>query len=431
MEADRLANAGADDLQRHVRKEAREVLEQAHRVRLERLFTDEERTRAEAYVADPRIGDALNSAADFGIAEYLAAGPDLCSDWENAWSANSEPDEPSAGAALVAAAIDVRCTGYGSAAPRALVERLHERYLDERGGSRLRPEPLDTAWAWATRPRRVTTALLQPVSDDGVEAFDYLVDVVQRRRPPDHHVAEVVVREALLECSAADADGVATVAQRQGRYALAEHAWRTAYELRVRHLGGDHVDTIAAQGRLAAAIRDAGRRTEAEAAFREVLAASMQVLGAGHPHTLLARSDLAFLLLDAGQFAQAEAELRDVLAECVRTLGPGQPQTLLTRSNLALLLIATRRPVTRRHAAVCGPKRPGRPRTVRSIGVGAAIGAEEPAVGLPACAPRAARGWCESRRVFGLGDPAQGRHRSGGQYLVGPTAIAGAGAAGV
>ncbi|GAA4263846.1 hypothetical protein GCM10022255_112090 [Dactylosporangium darangshiense] len=97
MEADRLANAGADDLQRHVRKEAREVLEQAHRVRLERLFTDEERTRAEAYVADPRIGDALNSAADFGIAEYLAAGPDLCSDWENAWSANSEPDEPSAG----------------------------------------------------------------------------------------------------------------------------------------------------------------------------------------------------------------------------------------------------------------------------------------------------------------------------------------------
>jgi tetratricopeptide (TPR) repeat protein len=348
VEADRLTAevTGADDLQRQVRRQAREALEQAHRIRLARLFTDSERARARAHVADPRIGDALNAAADFGIAEYLAAGPDLLSDWENAWSPNTDPDLPShpRAAALVAAAIDIRCTGYASPMPRALLDRLHLPYLAERGGPRLVPESLESAWEWATRPRRVTTALLQPVGDNSVNPFDYLVDVVQRRRPPDHHVPETVIQEALLACSAVDADSMAVVAQRQGRHRLAEHAWRTAYVLRRDGLGGDQPDTITAHGRLAAALRDLGRRDEAESAFREVLADSTRVLGASHPHTLLARSELAFLLIDVGQFEEAESELRDVLTECVGALGPGHVHTLLARTNLALLLLATRRP---------------------------------------------------------------------------------------
>jgi hypothetical protein len=114
---------------------------------------------------------------------------------------------------------------FPSAIPRAVVERLHVRYLDERGGARLAPEPVAQAWQWASRPRRVTAAVLQAADDDRVRVFDYLVDVVQRRRPPDHHVPDVVVLEILSAGSADDADGIAAVAQ--GRAGRTMPAWRT------------------------------------------------------------------------------------------------------------------------------------------------------------------------------------------------------------
>jgi eukaryotic-like serine/threonine-protein kinase len=347
VEAERLARdrVGADDVQRQAHKEARAALAQAHRIRVERQFTKAERTRARALAGDRRIGDALAVADDYGVAEYLGAGPDLLSAWENAWSPNQDPHVPShpRGAALVAAAVDVRCAGYPSPIPRAVLELLHHRYLDERGGERLRPETVADAWKWATQARRVTTALLQPAGDERIKVFDYLVDAAQRGRPPDHHVPEPVIQKVLSISSATEADSIAVVAQQQGRPHLAKLAWLIAYEQRVQQLGRTHADTIAAHGRLAAAVRDLGHRAEAEAMYRAALADSTEVLGVTHPQTLLLRGNLSILLVDAGEYGKADGELRDVLAACLETLGPAHAHTLQIRTNLALVLLATHR----------------------------------------------------------------------------------------
>ncbi|MEU8088789.1 tetratricopeptide repeat protein [Micromonospora sp. NPDC049101] len=347
VEAERLDpdRVAADDGQRQAHKEARSALAQAHRIRVERQFTRAERTRARGMAGDRRIGDALAVADDYGVAEYLGAGPDLLSAWENAWSPNQDPHVPShpRGAALVAAAVDVRCAGYPSPIPRAVLELLHHRYLDDRGGERLRPETVAEAWNWATQARRVTTALLQPAADERIKVFDYLVDAVQRGRPPDQHVPEPVIREVLSISSATEADSIAAVAQQQGRPHLARLAWLVAYEQRVEQLGRTHADTIAAHGRLASAVRDLGHRAEAEALYRAALADSTETLGVTHPQTLLLRGNLSILLVDAGEYRKAEGELRDVLTVCLETLGPAHPHTLQLRASLALVLLATHR----------------------------------------------------------------------------------------
>jgi hypothetical protein len=75
----------------------------------------------------------------FGVAEYLAAGPQLLAEWRDAWSPGQHPR----GAALVAAAVDARRAGLHTPVAEALLRRLHEHYLTERGGSTLRPEPFE------------------------------------------------------------------------------------------------------------------------------------------------------------------------------------------------------------------------------------------------------------------------------------------------
>jgi hypothetical protein len=86
---------------------------------------------------------------------------------------------------------------------------------------------VEQAWDWATRPRRSTTALLQPVTTtdtDAVGVFDYLLDQTQRRAGQVGRVPEQVVICALRHATAQDAEDIAHVAYTQGRYNLAEQA---------------------------------------------------------------------------------------------------------------------------------------------------------------------------------------------------------------
>ena len=105
-------------------RDAREVLEQAHRIPLPRIFSRSEQEQARARVFDPRIADALTHMSVYGLAEYVAAGPELMRDWEDAWSPNTDPRAPShpRGAALVTAAVEVRRGGYTSPLPREVLE---------------------------------------------------------------------------------------------------------------------------------------------------------------------------------------------------------------------------------------------------------------------------------------------------------------------
>ncbi|WP_225793641.1 tetratricopeptide repeat protein [Streptomyces aculeolatus] len=380
----RLVDAGTepDEAGRTAFNEARETLEQAESLRLDRIFSAAERDRARAHDRDPRIADALAHADDYGIAECMAAGPDLLRDWQDAWSPNTDPAAPThpRAAALIAAAIDIRRAGYTSPVSRRILRAVHEHYLNTRGGARLRPEPLTDAWEWATRSRRATTALLQPEEDDCVRVFDYLADAVQRRSAPDDHVPEHVVRTVMTDCDAQDAHAIAMTAHAQGRYGLAEAGWRTVLQIlesaggendsmilpsrsnlaltlrrlgrldeaeeegrvvrdvTTRVMGEEHPDTLACRGHYAASLAALGRLEEAEREFRAVLEIQTRVLGAEHPGSLNSRGNFTTVLAGLGRLEEAEAELRVLLEIANRVLGPDHLGTLALRDTLATVL---------------------------------------------------------------------------------------------
>ncbi|WP_405484718.1 tetratricopeptide repeat protein [Streptomyces sp. NBC_00009] len=326
-----------DEAGRTAHHEAREALEQAHLLRMQRVFSAAEQQRARAREWDPRIADALAHADVYGLAEYLAAGPELLRDWHDAWSPNTDPAAPTypRAAALIAAATDIRRAGHTAPLSRHLLEATHEHYLAQRGGRRLQPEPLPTAWEWVTKPRRATTALLQPEDDEHVQVFDYLTDTVQRHSAPGEHVPAGVIQTVLADCAPQDATNVAATAYAQGRYQLAEIGWRAAFGARDATLGPEHPDTLTSRHNLAVALRDLGRLEEAEAEHRAVLDARTRVLGPEHPKTLSSRSNLSVMLRDLGRLEEAEAEHRAVLDARIRVLGPEHPHALISRSSLA------------------------------------------------------------------------------------------------
>jgi len=150
------------------------------RIDLPRMATRNERERAQQQAQkDPRIADALAHADRYGLAEYLAAGPKLLTEWEHAWEISDDP-VLMAGAALVAAAVDCRRTGWNEPVPASLLKELATGYLDEIQLGRLIPEALERGLAWAAHPRYGASALLTRRVDDRYLAFDYLVDTRER-----------------------------------------------------------------------------------------------------------------------------------------------------------------------------------------------------------------------------------------------------------
>src|SRR4051794_37424132 len=57
---------------------------------------------------DTRIAAALERSAEFGVAEYLAAGPKLLTIWRDGWAPGTHPR----GAAIVAGAVAARRAGF-------------------------------------------------------------------------------------------------------------------------------------------------------------------------------------------------------------------------------------------------------------------------------------------------------------------------------
>ncbi len=325
----------AEDPKRKLGDEAIQMLGQACKIRLHRLFSAGELERARAHVSDERIADALDYSGEYGIAEYLAAGPHLQDAYDNAWEVGRNPR----GAALVAAAIDCRRAGHLSALPKVLLEELHHGYLDARGGQRLRPELLEQAWGWATRQRRSTTALLQPADDGaGVEVFDYLVDRYQQQVGPTAHVPEQTITTIIGHARTPDLDAIARQMRAQGRYNLATQALQHAVQLRRVNDGEEHPDTLTSRNNLAGALRALGRLEEAEAEHRAVLTIRRRVLGEEHPDTLNSRNNLAGALGALGRLEEAEAEHRAELEVGRRVLGEEHPDTLTSRNNLAVVL---------------------------------------------------------------------------------------------
>ncbi|MFE9798669.1 tetratricopeptide repeat protein [Streptomyces goshikiensis] len=335
----------------------RDLLQRATVLRLARHWSPEERRRAAAHQADPRIGAALRAGERFGIAEVLAAGPELRASWENAWAPGTNPR----GAAVVAAAVDCRRAGLRRPVSREWLRALHAPYLAARGGGDLQPEPFAAAMDWACASAYATSGLLIGNYGQGYTAFDYLLNAPGPEPVPDH-----LWRGLLARVEPVDAYDMGLVAHQEGRLPRAVEALtrahrggvpgaelplaiavgdsgrprRAAADLagivrrREDRLGPRHRDTLAARHQLAFFTGEAGDDRAAAARFAELVGDTEAVLGPDHPDTLATRHQLAYFTGEGGDGRGAARQLERLLADRLRVQGPRHPQTLATRRSL-------------------------------------------------------------------------------------------------
>jgi eukaryotic-like serine/threonine-protein kinase len=309
------------------------VVDQAHRIFVERFFNAAERARAQELAGqDLRLADALRHSDHYGIGEYLACGPQLSAEWQGAWARGNHPR----GAALIAAAVDCRRAGFTSPLPRSLIEELHFVYLERHNGSSLYPETLEEAWKWAIQRRESGSAPLRLIDPDRCDVFDYLIDDLQRQAggvPP-----ESTARAALSYAGPDAASAIALTAWHQGRYGLAELAMRKVFEAIGQRFGPEDPDTLAVRNNLGAALHAQGRLGEAEAEYRAILRASAEPNGPDQLDFLAVRNNLAAALHAQGRLGEAEAEYLAILRARTELLGADHPETLAVRNNLAVAL---------------------------------------------------------------------------------------------
>lgn len=219
------------------------VIRSAHHITLDRIWTDDERHAASLH-EDPRIAAALSADRAHGVAEYLAAGPQVLALWKSASRVKGNPR----GAALVAAAVALARTGVDTALPPESLERLHSRFLDQAGGPALRPEGMEEAWDWASRIVLGVTSPLVPAQGGTWKPFDYLVsDAARRSRPSE--LPEHVWDEAVRIVDDTRRVLVSTVARVAGRPDVAKEVLRPLAE-------ADEPDGLINLGVLLAAEKD-------------------------------------------------------------------------------------------------------------------------------------------------------------------------------
>lgn len=204
------------------------VLNMVEPVVVRRLWSDTELDRV-AQVDDSRLIEAHARHGTHGIAEYLAAGPELLGEWRRAERATTSGGHPR-GAALVAAAVDLARIGLIGDLPETLLREVHERYLAALGGPALRPEPYADAITWATQIRYgVASLLMEGEAENTKRPFDYLVDSVGRD-PEAPDVPATVWRTALRHADDRTRPLIAETASFSGQWEIAEEAWRPLAE---------------------------------------------------------------------------------------------------------------------------------------------------------------------------------------------------------
>ncbi|HEX5494705.1 MAG TPA: tetratricopeptide repeat protein [Mycobacteriales bacterium] len=364
---------------------AREVVEQAAEFDLDRDWSPGELDRAAGFGDDPRIKGALRAADRFGLAEVLAAGPEIARAWKAAWAPGANPR----GAALVAAAVDARRAGLDTPLPRDLLIALHEHYLAERGGPLLRPESEADALAWATAPVYATSSPLLPAGDEqhrAFLAFDYLLDLPALPSVPeathrllgmddvnlnirysprikpyeagdpglDHEpVPSWGIPEQLRLCLPADPgldhkpdpppvpDSTWTTlverttpeqAYRVGRMALDQHRYGSALTAFTRAAGAD---VPLSRYYLGVILGECGHPDRALLHLRQCLTQDQHTLGPDHPDTLITRHQIAYYTGKTGDTMEALRLMREVFSDELRVYGPDHPSILTTRSQIA------------------------------------------------------------------------------------------------
>ncbi|WP_007513748.1 MULTISPECIES: tetratricopeptide repeat protein [Pseudofrankia] len=299
----------------------REVLGLVTEIRLARAWTSTELARAAQIRDDPEIASALAHADRYGVAEYLAAGPDLLARWLNGWAPGTHPR----GAALVAAAVDARRAGCSAGVPLAVLQELHEDYLAEHGGARLRPEPWEQAVAWALETILATASLLASDGTDRYSAFDYLLDAVdldQQAGP----VPETTWTRLLRWAGPDDAAGIGRAAWGRGRVGFAALAFRQAVD-------GGHLPAAAGLARCLGYSFQEDQAIDVLRTAVEEARRSPSRLDRAELHNL--RYELAWWTGNAGHVDEALRLAEEQAVEATALFGPAHRISLDSQLNLA------------------------------------------------------------------------------------------------
>ncbi|MFF2101729.1 hypothetical protein [Streptomyces sp. NPDC058202] len=345
-------------------RQGRAVLRQAQVVHVERRWTESERDRARALTTDPRLVRALAGDARFGVAELLAAGPELVESWQHAWVPGNHPR----GAALVAAAVDARRAGCHGPLPVAVLEQIHEVYLHRRGGVELRPETFSEALTWAltpTVPAGANSLLLGDVQH-GLLAFDYLIDL-----PAQDDIPTSVWIAAMDTASLHEAYAIACKVYLTGDFTLALPVFRRAAEagfgqaeailweldapmrsaqeglLAAQHrsrdlrreLGADCEETLMTESMIASFSFHCGRYLDAILLYRQLLGRALPMLGAEHRLILGMEFGLASSIFASGSYDEGILLLEAAVRKSAYTLGAKNPTVLDRRKCVIQLLI--------------------------------------------------------------------------------------------
>jgi hypothetical protein len=284
----------------------------------------------------------------------------LLAGWRDAWSPGVHPR----GASMVLAAIDARRAGVHRPLPELVLLRLHEPYLRRRGGERLRPEPAESAFAWAATPLHATSSLLLP-SANGYLAFDYLIDAADKDRVPAEALDVLInfatpgeaidIGRLAWSWSLPDQAEAAFIRAEDGglfdatslrSYLIREHSGTSAALNYVRDaatriaaaVGPDDPQVLRAHALVAWHVGHAGEPVAALRTLENLASKSEQAMGSDHPQILELRLEIANMTGEAGNYLEA-AQLYGVLAcDSARVLGETHNTTLASRDQRALWL---------------------------------------------------------------------------------------------
>ena len=121
-------------------------------------------------------------------------------------------------------------------------------------------------------------------------------------------------------------------------------AYRRALEIRIRHLGPDHADTLESCQNLAMAYQDEGRFDQAIPLLKTTLERRRATLGDNHPDTIESINDLAVADWEAGQPNEAIPLYEEALERVRIREGADHVDTLTIMDNLGVALTAAGHP---------------------------------------------------------------------------------------
>jgi eukaryotic-like serine/threonine-protein kinase len=155
------------------------------------------------------------------------------------------------------------------------------------------------------------------------------------------HVAAKLGDRPLAEAAVRYTLSITYVALGQPRVAL-PHA-QASLNIRRKHLGDEHPDTLKSMRNLAVVFQNMGRLHEAEPLFRQAIEAGLRVLSHDDTFLLRWRSDYAQTLEYLNRLDEAERLCRDVLDRRRRVLGEDHQDTLTSMHMLGSILLHQQR----------------------------------------------------------------------------------------